>query len=146
MIDSGLAPRRPLRDLAVVRHMDRSRRAVELEKYRARAVLVRVTGRDMADCSPSARVAGIAERKALVRTTFEKAQWIFESLLFPYVGAEPIRQLRAIDVLGALRKKLRSAANTKLLTAQSSAAGRYSGTRSSPDDVSMTPQRLCAVP
>ena len=38
------SPRRPLRHLAAVRDTNRARLAIEFEKYRARAILVRIAG------------------------------------------------------------------------------------------------------
>ena len=43
-----LARRRPLCHLAAIRHAQRARLAVELEEHRARAVLVRIAGGDVA--------------------------------------------------------------------------------------------------
>lgn len=44
------------------------------------------------------------QRKKLARATFDKAQWTFETLLFPYIGSRPIGGITAADVLSVLRR------------------------------------------
>lgn len=43
-------------------------------------------------------------KQKLARATMEKAQWIFDQLLFPELGDRPIRHISAPDVLAVLRK------------------------------------------
>lgn len=44
------------------------------------------------------------QRKKLSPTTYAKALWIFETLLFPSIGSQPIRKLTAADVLAVVRR------------------------------------------
>lgn len=43
-------------------------------------------------------------RSKFTQSTFEKAQWMLEELLFPYIGARPIDSIKAADLLPALCK------------------------------------------
>jgi hypothetical protein len=42
--------------------------------------------------------------KKLAPATFAKAVWIFETLVFPYIGSRPIAKLGAVDVLKVLKR------------------------------------------
>jgi len=44
------------------------------------------------------------QHKKLSPTTYVKALWIFETLLFPSIGSQPIRKLTAADVLAVVRR------------------------------------------
>jgi integrase len=44
------------------------------------------------------------QEKKLAPTTFAKAQWTFETLVFPYIGSRPIAKLGATDVLKVLKR------------------------------------------
>jgi hypothetical protein len=44
------------------------------------------------------------QQKKLSATTYAKAVWTFETLLFPFIGSQPIRRLTAADVLAAVRR------------------------------------------
>lgn len=44
------------------------------------------------------------QQKKLSASTYDKAIWIFETLLFPFIGSQPIHRLTASDVLGAIRR------------------------------------------
>jgi integrase len=44
------------------------------------------------------------QQKKLSATTYAKAVWTFETLLFPFIGSQPIRRLTASDVLVAVRR------------------------------------------
>jgi integrase len=44
------------------------------------------------------------QQKNFSAKTYAKAVWIFESLLFPFIGSEPIRKLTAAEVLAAVRR------------------------------------------
>lgn len=44
------------------------------------------------------------QQKNFSEKTYAKAVWIFESLLFPFIGSEPIRKLTAADVLVTVRR------------------------------------------
>jgi integrase len=44
------------------------------------------------------------QQKKLSASTYDKALWVFETLLFPFIGSQPIRRLSASDVLGAVRR------------------------------------------
>jgi len=41
---------------------------------------------------------------ALASTTLDKAKWIFESLLFPYLGQRPISKITPPELLQVLRR------------------------------------------
>lgn len=44
------------------------------------------------------------QQKKLSATTYAKALWIFETLLLPFIGSQPIRKLTATDVLATVRR------------------------------------------
>jgi integrase len=44
------------------------------------------------------------QKKKLAPTTFAKAEWTFETLVFPYIGSRPIAKLGAMDVLKVLKR------------------------------------------
>src|SRR6266404_5432913 len=44
------------------------------------------------------------QEKKLAPTTFAKAVWTFETLVFPYIGSRPIAKLGAVDVLKVLKR------------------------------------------
>ncbi len=44
------------------------------------------------------------QQKKLSATTYTKALWLFETLLFPSLGSQPIRKLTAADVLATIRR------------------------------------------
>jgi hypothetical protein len=44
------------------------------------------------------------QEKRLAPSTFAKAGWTFETLVFPYLGAKPIAKLGAMDVLKVLKR------------------------------------------
>lgn len=44
------------------------------------------------------------QQKKLSASTYEKALWVFETLLFPFIGSQPVRRLSASDVLGAVKR------------------------------------------
>lgn len=46
----------------------------------------------------------VLQQKKLSVTTYDKAVWTFETLLFPFIGSQPIRKLTSPDVLSALRR------------------------------------------
>jgi integrase len=43
-------------------------------------------------------------KQTLEPTTLDKANWIFDKLLFPYLGSKPVRTIDAPTILGVLRK------------------------------------------
>jgi hypothetical protein len=44
------------------------------------------------------------QEKKLAPSTFAKAGWTFETLVFPYIGSRPIAKLGAVDVLKVLKR------------------------------------------
>lgn len=44
------------------------------------------------------------QEKKLAKSTYAKAVWTFETLVFPYIGSRPIAKLGAIDVLKVLKR------------------------------------------
>lgn len=44
------------------------------------------------------------QSKKLARITIAKARWILEKLVYPHLGARPISEIRAPDLLALLRK------------------------------------------
>jgi integrase len=44
------------------------------------------------------------QEQKLAPTTFAKAGWTFETLVFPYIGSRPIAKLGAVDVLKVLKR------------------------------------------
>jgi integrase len=56
-----------------------------------------------ADTFKAIALEWLAKQK-LADATREKAQWTFETLLFPYIGAKQISSITAPDVLAALRR------------------------------------------
>lgn len=44
------------------------------------------------------------QRSKLAATTYEKARWMLEELLGPYIGKKPVRTIGAPDLLAALRR------------------------------------------
>lgn len=47
-------------------------------------------------------------RAALAEATLEKAKWIFEALLFPYLGQRPISKITPPELLQVLKATLRT--------------------------------------
>ena len=44
------------------------------------------------------------QEKKLAKSTYAKAVWTFETLVFPYIGSRPIAKLSAVDVLKVLKR------------------------------------------
>ena len=46
----------------------------------------------------------VLQEKKLAPSTYAKAVWTFESLVFPYIGSHPVAKLGAVDVLKVLKR------------------------------------------
>ena len=77
------------------------------------------------------------QRSKLAPKTFECKLERFRAFVFPYIGQRPIAAIKALDVLGVLRR-IEERGRNETATAYAPNAGMSFGTRSSPATLSAT--------